>query len=286
MPFFEPRYAGLAMLRRTPWRDRDASDWTVFAYRATIRAAKARKVVMLHVKTMIQTLLTLISEENPEYLSKEPFKVYEKMLSAGESAKDARLILSALLCDAPKRAKTMKESALSEYIQDECGMRPEVADELAGVFKQIFSRRNAARWKEETGSGLQALQEQPWKFTWEGGAQWRSHGGYVDCSSTVNAVLQVQDIDAVRAAVQPLFKTKPFASVEEIQGLLAEKLFDDLDFEIDSYVTDDDYYEPVMDDLYANAEDVLEKSCQSLGLQVTEFDCDSSQTDFEPDDWY
>lgn len=233
-------------------------------------------------ETMAHTLLGLISEESPDYLSKKPFEAYERMLAAGEGAKDARLILSTLLCDAPKQTKKLKEPALSQYIQDECGMRPEVADELARVLKQVFTRKNAALWKEQSGSGLRALQEQPWKFLWEGEEEWETSNATMGCSSTVNAVLEVQNVDAVRVAAEPLLKTKPFATAEEIQELLAEKLCKELNDELEMYVNGDDYYPPAMDEFYANAEDTLGKACKSLGLRVTEFECDSDETDFEP----
>ncbi len=236
-----------------------------------------------HMEKIEQLLCALINEHGIDYLQREPYEVYKKIISSGTDGKLARLVLVTLLSDASIKAREMDLENLSKNIQKECCMKKKAADEMSKMYKSLFDAENMSGWKRRMEYGFREFCSKTWKFQWDGENQWSSGGGHIDCWCTINAEIEVTDKEVAQKIVKELLDNNPFTTAEKIYGYYAKKMSKALDDELEDYVTGEDYYPPVMEDYHHNGEYALEECCGKLGLKVVMFDCDGSMSDFEPD---
>ena len=154
----------------------------------------------------IRTILAnIIDEQGTEYLQKSPYAVYQKLISEKARPEYARLVLITLLCNVSVKAGEMDEAELSKDLQNGCFLRKKAADEIAAMYKSLFSEENVSRWKKKEYSGFKEFCDCTGEFEWEGSGKWSRGGGYYDCWCTVLADVKVAD----RALAEKVVYTGP-----------------------------------------------------------------------------
>ena len=232
--------------------------------------------------TVITILENIIDEHGTQYLQRNPYAVYQKLISEKARPDYARLVLITLLCNASVKAGEMDEAELSKDLQNGCFLRKKAADEIAAMYKKLFSEENVSSWKKKEYSGFKEFCECTWEFEWEGSGKWSRGGGYHDCWASVLADVKVEDKTLAEKVVSKLLKKNPFTDEDTIFQQFQNKMEEALEEDFHDYVTCDDYYPPVMEDY--DAEYALSKCCKELGLKIVHVSSSGDMSDFEPDD--
>lgn len=191
-------------------------------------------------------LKELIDKNGPAYLVEEPYRVY-KELTETKSAdrKTAGAILCFLVSEAAGKASGDSDAAeLSNAVQKECGFNKRVAE----IMLCLYSSHNRQKWAGKDGEGLRTFLDEEFAYTWEGFAVWDEGNGTVDCSYEANIVLKPTEEASKDKELTRLLKKNPFMEKDEIHKLFEEKLREYLDYEFEEYCTEDDYYQPVVED--------------------------------------
>lgn len=215
-------------------------------------------------------------------MERSPYAVYQKLISAKARPDYARLVLISLLCSASVKAREMDTAELSKDMQNGCFLRKKAADEIAAMYKSLFSEENVSSWKKKEYSGFKEFCDCTWEFEWEGSGKWSRGGGYYDCWCTVTADVQVADRSLAEKVVSKLLKKNPFTDEDTIFEQFQKKMEEALAVDFHDYVTCDDYYPPVMEDY--DAEYALSECCKELGLKILHVSSSGDMSDFEPDD--
>ena len=74
----------------------------------------------------------------------------------------------------------------------------------------------------------------------------------------------------------------PFATKETIHDLFSKKLRKYLDYEFEDYCTEDDYYQPVVEDFGSNLEYDLQKWSEENGFEFVSCEGDGNDDGYEP----
>ncbi len=234
-------------------------------------------------KETLDILLAIIAEQGPEYPEKNPFPTYTAMLKKGAEPKKARLVLLTLLAGIPEMAKKATKEELAEAIQKECCLKSKPAESLAAMYTRLYSASQTASWEEKKEEGFRKFCEGTWSLDWEGESTWEGGGVHMDCSASVTAAVVIADAEVAHKTVEDLLKKNPFADAEAIWKRFSDKLSAALDKELKYYVTEDEYYEPCMDDFWGNID--LSEICSKLGLEIIidSEECEAYSSDFIPD---
>lgn len=220
-----------------------------------------------------QKVLTgIIDELGPEYLTREPYKVYRKLTAARVPALTARLVLITLAAGAPRKAETMSEVALAASFRKTCALQEGAAAQMAALYKAVFSPDSLARWTEKKDAGFREFCGRSWDFKWAGSSVWRGsrRSGADDvCDAEVRATLRVADPDKAYETAAPVLSENPHAAAEAVFAVFREELAETLDVALGDYVDAEEYYEPYMEEFVSQfAADEFEESCHTLGLAI------------------
>ena len=233
-------------------------------------------------ETVVTILENIIDEQGSEYLQRSPYAVYQKLISEKARPDYARLVLITLLCNASVKAGEMDASELSNDLQKGCFLRKKAADQIATMYKRLFSEENVNSWKKKEYSGFKEFCECTWEFEWEGSGKWSRGSGYHDCWCTVLADVKVTNRALAEKVVSKLLKKNPFIDEDTIFKQFQKKMEDALEEDFHDYVTCDAYYPPVMEEY--DAEYALSKCCKALGLKLVHVSSSGDMSDFEPED--
>ncbi len=199
---------------------------------------------------VISGLKEIIDENGPDYLKREPYKVYQKLIANNNvDKKTAGLILYALINDVQSMAGTDMDSAqFSKKIQMECSLNKNAADHLSMIFISLYSKENEEEWKEKALRGLKQFMEEKFICKWEGLAVRDEGNGIVDCYYEAEIILSPTKEVASESGLSELLKRNPFMTKEAISRHFEKSLRDYMDAEFEEYCTEDDYYQPVCED--------------------------------------
>lgn len=118
-----------------------------------------------------------------------------------------------------------------------------------------------------------------WTFKWNGEAVWDAGSGTVDCEYEATVVFKpCRDIRGPE--VKKLQIEQNDFTPEDLYLVLEKSLRDMLDSEFEDYCSDDDYYQPVVEDF--EAEEYIKDWAEKRGLEVVSFDGDGDDRGFEP----
>ena len=118
-----------------------------------------------------------------------------------------------------------------------------------------------------------------WTFTWDGEAVWDAGSGTVDCE--YKAKVEFKATEDIRGPeVKELQIKKKNIRTEELYLALEKSLRDMLDSEFEEYCSEDDYYQPVVEDF--EAEEYIRDWAQERGLEMEHFEGDGHDLGFEP----
>lgn len=130
------------------------------------------------------------------------------------------------------------------------------------------------------GEGLQAFLDEEFAYTWKGFAVWDEGNGTVDCSYEANIVLRPTEEVSKDKELTRLLKKNPFMGKDEIHKIFEENLREYLDYEFEEYCTEDDYYQPVVEDF--EIEYRVTEWSKKNGFEVIACDGDGGDGGYEP----
>lgn len=201
----------------------------------------------------VAKLREIIDSEGPAYLENEPYLVYKELVdSRAADRKMAGAVLHALVSGSLNDAKNnCSIQELSESVQKECCFIKSMADKIAQIFLLLYSPDNKAAWEEKDKEGLRQFLGDKFTFTWKGFSVWDAGNGTVDCHYKAEIVLM------------------PTESIREY-----------LDNKFEEYCTEDDYYQPVVEDFDIDYR-VSEWSKEN-GFEVVSCDGNGENSGYEP----
>lgn len=231
---------------------------------------------------MIDMLKELIDTNGPGYLSGEPYQVYKELTkSKGGDRKTAAAILCFLVNGMLKDIEaSCEQEELSKRIQKKCGFNKMMSDQLAYIFRNLYSDHNKSEWKTKNHEGLSQFLVQDHTFTWEGFSVWDAGNGTVDCYYNATVVIRPTEVAGRNKNLMKLLKKNPFMTKDAISHFYEKEIRKYLDSEFEEYCTCDDYYEPVVED-FELTYDVTEW-CKKNGFEVISCDGDGSNGGYEP----
>lgn len=233
---------------------------------------------MKQVEDVVEIIKGIIDTEGLKYIEREPYALYERLIAEKVEPSFARMILVTLLSGTSSKAKKLDKELLSKEIQKDCYLKKSMADLLADMYKTLFDKKNLSGWSKKRFSGLKEFCDNTWSFSWADSREWHRNGGYVTCSADVNADYNVVDSEKLKKALGDILKKNPFVTSEVVGKELEKELKKRLEGNLESYVDEDDYYEPWMEDY--DCADVLEKFADDYGLELEWYECSGDTSDW------
>ena len=199
-------------------------------------------------------LKTLIDRNGFACLSTDAFEIYSLLPKRRpRNRRMAGALLLTLLNEIPERVREAgwHHRDLCELIHEECLLAEETASELAEIYLEVFSEANYRAWEAQKEQGFAEFCEQDWLISWEDASIWYVQNVHVDCEAQADIVIQVQDMDRIRAALASELQRNPFITAGDILAWFAEKLRNQLSRDFSAYVQAEEYYPPVAEDYEA-----------------------------------
>ena len=244
-----------------------------------------------NIEDTVICLKELIDKNGPSYLTDKPYEAYEKLIETGAAdRKTAAALLHFLVSTMLENiSPDYDEEIFSRAIQGECSLNKKMADRLALIMYSLYSGEHKRDWRRKDLEGLRQFLAEEFVCNWKGFAVWDARGGTVDCYYEAEIVLTpTESIKADKELAQQL-KKNPFLTKEAIHNLFVERLVDFLNRKFDYYCTDDDYYQPVVEDYACNLEDDLLEWCRENGFEYVSSDGEGDDGGYEPkfrNGWY
>ena len=232
-----------------------------------------------------KVICAIIRDKSIEYLKREPVEVYDALLNSKVKPYSARLVLMSLMCGAVNQVekKGFDEKVLARFFEKECGLRKEVAADLAQLYSLLFGDGRLQRLKDKELKGLDAFCRKSWTLDVDVDATWECDSGNVDCNYKATVVISGSDKTLVKETVAKELKANPFLKAEEIKTLLEDKLNEVVGDDFEDYVTAEEYYEPIPEDYDENFEDIIEEFCRKNGLCLKSFEGEGHSDGFDSD---
>lgn len=229
-------------------------------------------------------LKEMIENEGPDVLINTPYEVFEELTDSDTAdRKTAAALLHTFLMGTPTFVADGGEHSqeeVSRFIQDTCGFRKKISDQMAEVYLSLFTKENTAEWDSRRLSGMKSFMEQEWEIKWDGQAQWDGGHVYMDCTYQATIVISPVEGQINDDELDQMLRLNPFLSDEDIAGYFQNSLQEYLDSEFEDFCTADDYYSPTAEDF--EAERYAEDWCKENGFELVSFDGYGSTGDFEP----
>ena len=237
---------------------------------------------------VIEFLKDYIWKNGFEKLSEDPYAVYKAMVKSskgkrGIDPKTARLVLVTLMSKTHEMAKNgSSDEEIVSHIQNEHCLNKKASKDIASMYLELFNDENKRSWKEAKEVGFEEFCKSDWTIEWDGRCDWHTkHGGSYPCSADAGLTFSVKDKKKLHAHLASELKKNPFLSEDDIYGILAKQIEDDLDNDMREYCDADDYYEPYWEDFVGEGTYESEAKWKSWGLEIVEF-TGSGDIDFEP----
>ncbi len=234
------------------------------------------------IEKIIDELKTAVDQNGPDYLTQEPYKVYERLKnSKNVSKKTSGLILYALVNDVQSEAAPdIDPVLLSKKIQTECSLNQKAADLLSAIFLGLYSRENEESWAEKNLEGFKRFLEDEFVCQWEGFAVWDAGDGTVDCYFQAEIILAPTKDLVADKGLSEMLKLNPFTTKEVITQYFRKSLEDYLDGEFEDYCTEDDYYQPVCEDF--DIDYYVSQWCKEYGFDLVSCNGGGGDGGYEP----
>lgn len=229
-------------------------------------------------------LKILADEQGAEFLSREPWKTYQKLVKhPNADPRLARLALMTLLADPASWIGDHGADAegLERYLEDECSLSARAAAGMAQMYCELFSAENMETWDGRRGEGLRAFCSKPQELSVEACSVWDNGSGSITCSFSATVEVEVASEDKLQRVFAPDLERAPFIPEREVRSTLQKLLQCELQGDFDEYVNADRYYEPYVDDYVMNFRYVLDEFCDTYGLKLVGFESTCDQTDYE-----
>ena len=236
------------------------------------------------IESTVDCLKGMIDRNGPSYLADEPYEVFKELVKAGAADRKRAAALLHILVSGTAQNMDAENDAevLSEKIQKGCGLNRKTADEAAAILHSLYSNDHKKEWEGKELEGLKQFLAEDFTVTWKGFAVWDNGGGTVDCHYEAEIVLAPEETVAKDKELAQKLKKNPFMTKDEIHKLFSVRLKKYLDAQFEDYCTEDDYYEPVVEDFGVNLDDDLSEWCGKNGFELVSCDGDGDDGGFEP----
>lgn len=236
------------------------------------------------IESVVDCLKGIIDRNGPSYLTDEPYEVFKRLIETGATdRKTAAAILYVLVSGSLEDMKSECETnVLSEKVRRECGLNKRMADQTANILHSLYSGSHRKEWESKELEGLRQFLAEEFTFSWRGFAVWDEGNGTVDCHYEAEIVLDPTEAVSEDEELSQKLKKNPFISKNEIHDLFSKRLKEYLDDEFEDYCTEDDYYQPVVEDYGANLEYDLSEWCKKNGFELVSFEGDGDDDGYEP----
>ena len=235
------------------------------------------------IETIVAGLKDIIDKNGPVYLEDEPYQVYIKLIESGATdQKTAAALLHFLAIGLLKGAKYDDAELLSGIIRRECSLNKRMSDRLALILFSLYSDENRRKWKGKDREGLKQFLEEEFTCSWKGFAVWDEGNGTVECHYDAEIILTPTESIATDEELVSLLKKNPFMAKDTIHDLFARRLKGFFDYKFEEYCTEDDYYQPVVEDFGVNMGYALPKWCKENGFDLVSFEGDGDDGGYEP----
>ena len=234
--------------------------------------------------TTVKKLKEIIDKNGLSYMTDEPYQVYKELLeSKAADRKTAGAFLHALVNGMQIEAEKDGDiQRLSSMIKRECSFNKAMADRISGIFSTLYSPDNKAGWEKEDKEGLAQFLKEEFSLNWKGFAVWDAGNGTVDCHYEADIVLMPMEAAVEDKKLKRLLEKNPFMSKESIREYFAKGIKEYLDREFGEYCTEDDYYQPVVEDFGINLEYDLKEWCKKNGFEFVSCEGDGDDSGYEP----
>ena len=236
------------------------------------------------IEDIVKALKEIIDRNGPNYLTDEPYQIYKELLeSETADRKTAAALLHLLVSGLLETVDPSYDvELLSGSIRRECSINKRMADRLAIILYTLYSQDNKREWSRKEKEGLAQFLKEEFSYDWKGFAVWDEGNGTVDCHYEARIILRpTKDVSNDKELAE-LFAKNPFATKEMIRDLFIKRLQEYLDYEFEDYCTEDDYYQPVVEDFGSNLECYLKHWSEENGFEYVSCEGDGGDGGYEP----
>jgi len=221
------------------------------------------------IEDIVKALKEMVDKNGPNYLADEPFQVYTELIGSGNTDRKTAAALLHLLTSGLLKTTDPGYDAelLSESIRRECSINKRMADRLAIILYTLYSKDNKREWHCKEKEGLTQFLNEVFLYDWKGLVVWDAGNGTVDCHYEARIILKPTKAVSEDKELSKLLAKNPFTTKEAIYDLNTKRLREYLDYEFEDYCTEDDYYQPVVEDFGSNLEYALKSWSEENGFE-------------------
>ena len=243
------------------------------------------------IENVVAGLKDIIDKSGPSYLTDEPYEVFRELIDSGTTDRKTAAGILHLLASGIMSSIDLSydPEEISGSIRRECSINKRMADRIALILTTLYSGENRKAWKRKDREGLKQFLKEEFTYLWKGFAVWDEGNGTVDCHYEAEIVLKPTERISEDKELARQLKKNPFITKEAIKDLFAKRLQEHLDNEFEEYCTEDDYYQPVVEDFGINLEYALEKWSKENGFEYVSYEGDGDDGGYEPkfrNGWY
>ena len=236
------------------------------------------------IEDIVKALKEIVDNNGPNYLIDEPFQVYTELIRSGNADRKTAAALLHLLAGGLLENADLGNDAelLSDSIRRECSINKRMADRLAAILYMLYSDDNRRKRHRKEKEGLTQFLNENFIFDWKGFAVWDAGNGTVDCHYEARIILRPTKAVSEDKELVQLLSKNPFTTKETICDLFSKRLREYLDYEFEYYCTEDDYYQPVVEDFGSNLEYDLKQWSEENGFEYVSCEGDGDDGGYEP----
>ena len=134
--------------------------------------------------------------------------------------------------------------------------------------------------KDEVPEGLAQFLKEELICSWKGFAVWNDGNGTVDCHYEAKIVLSPTETVPDESEFSMLLMKNPLMKKEKISEHFEKRLRDYLDEEFEEYCTEEDYYQPVVEDF--ELEYHVKAWCRETGFELKSWEGGGDDDGYEP----
>ena len=236
------------------------------------------------IEDIVKALKEMVDKNGPNYLADEPFQVYTELIGSGNTDRKTAAALLHLLASGLLETTDPGYDAelLSESIRRECSINKRMADRLAIILYTLYSQDNKREWHCKEKEGLTRFLNENFLYDWKGFAVWDAGNGTVDCRYEAKIILKPTKAVSEDKELSKLLAKNPFTTKEAIYDLFTKRLREYLDYEFEDYCTEDDYYQPVVEDFGSSLEYALKSWSEENGFEYVSCEGDGDDEGYAP----
>lgn len=231
---------------------------------------------------VVKFLKELIYKNGEDYLSREPYEVYKKIIESKVVEKCvAASFIHLLLCVSLKDIVNNEKEDISKIIQKECFFNKKISDYLSGIILSLYSKDNKNELENNELVGFKSFLSEDFIYKWNGYSIWEYNN--VICRSYFNAEIILKPTEKIKEenTIKLELKKNCFLTKEYIYNYFVKKLKLYLDNDFEEYCNCDDYYPPVAEDYYENLEGTIESWCEKNGFEFKSCEGEGETGDYE-----